>query len=218
MKEHWTFRDRAHAGKELATVLAPKYKHLNPLVFGIPRGGVEVAYYAAKAMNVDLSLIVAKKLGFPGNPEYGFGAIAEDETVYVSQNAKGILDDKTIERIIGMQMQEVRRRVLSYRLGKPLPDMAGRTVILVDDGIATGVTLVPVLMLCRAKKASQIIIAAPVSGSRYDPMLNKADALEVLVQPAGFHAVGQVYYDFDDVSDGDLMALLKKAARERGHS
>jgi putative phosphoribosyl transferase len=213
-KTDWIFKDRAHAGKELAGHLEPRYKHLNPLVFGIPRGGVEVAYYVAKRLEAELHLIVAKKLGFPENPEYGFGALAEENCVYVSDRAANLLEPRVIDRIVKAQNEEIARRVETYRHGKPLPDMTNRTVILVDDGIATGVTLVPVLRLCKQRKAKQIVIAAPVSGKRYDPELNKADAVEILVQPANFHAVGQVYYTFGDFTDNELIALLNKAEKE----
>jgi putative phosphoribosyl transferase len=214
VNKDWIFKDRAHAGKELARLLEPKYKHLNPLVCGIPRGGVEVAYYVAQRFEVELLLIVAKKLGFPENPEYGFGAVAEENCVYISEIGKGSLDSRVIDQIIKVQNKEIERRVAKYRQGRALPNMADRTVILVDDGIATGVTLVPVVRLCRRKKASQIIVASPVSGKRYDPELDEADAFEILVQPHNFHAVGQVYYSFDDFSDDELIALLKKSAKE----
>jgi putative phosphoribosyl transferase len=216
LNKDWIFKDRAHAGKELARVLEPKYKHLNPLVFGIPRGGVELAYYVARKLEVELFLIVAKKLAFPENPEYGFGAVTEENCVYVSERGTDILESRIIDRIISAQNKEVARRVQKYRQGRPLPDMVDRTVILVDDGIATGVTLVPVVQLCRKKNARQIIIAAPVAGKRFDKGLDEADAMEILVQPQNFHAVGQVYYSFGDFSDEELIALLKKAAKEKG--
>jgi putative phosphoribosyl transferase len=215
LNKNWIFKDRAHAGKELARLLEPKYKHLNPLVFGIPRGGVEVAYYVAKKLDVQLFLIVAKKLGFPENPEYGFGALAEENSLYVSSRGAEILGPALIHEIVMVQKLEIERRVAKYRLGQPLPDMADRTVILVDDGIATGATLVPVVRLCKQKRAKQVIVAAPVSGRRYDPELYAADAFEILVQPEQFHAVAQVYYSFADFPDDELLALLKKAAKER---
>jgi putative phosphoribosyl transferase len=215
LKHDWIFKDRAHAGKELARLLAPKYKNLNPIVFGVPRGGVEVAYYVAKELQVELSVIVAKKLGFPENPEYGFGALAEENCLYVSDRGAELLEAKLIEQIIKVQSKEIARRVRLYRQGKPLPDLADRTVIIVDDGIATGVTLVPVVRLCRQRKARKIILASPVSGRRYDPALDEADAFEILVQPENFHAVGQVYYSFDDFTDDQLLALMKKATNAR---
>jgi putative phosphoribosyl transferase len=208
------FKDRQQAGEELGLFLKPIYARQNPLILGIPRGGVEVAYYVAKELDTELSLVVAKKLPFPGHEEYGIGAIAEDHTAYVSPQGKNALAPDVIKKIIEKQAAEVDRRVQHYRNGKPLPDLKGRTVILVDDGIATGVTLVPVIRLCRKKEAARIVIAVPVSGSRFDINLQEADKIEVLVQPREFHAVGQVYETFGDFPDEALIDLLKKAEQE----
>ena len=211
------FKNRQHAGIELAKYLEPKYKHLDPLVLGIPRGGVEVAYYVAKQLDAELSLVVAKKLPFPGHEEYGFGAIAEDYSVYISPHGEEALEPKVINQIVEEQITEINRRVQLYRHGKVLPDMKGRTVILVDDGIATGVTLVPVVKLCRKKEAGKIVIAAPVSGTRFDHHLREADEIEVVVQPPSFQAVGQVYETFGNFNDVQLMLLLEKAEEEWKH-
>lgn len=209
------FADREQAGRELGKMLKSKYKSLKPLVIGIPRGGVEVAYYVAKELNAELSIIVSKKLPLPTQKEFGIGAIAEEYSVYVSPVGKELLSPKAINQIIEEQMEEVEQRVKKYRHGKPLPDLTGRTVILVDDGIATGVTLVPVIKLCKKKGAGKVIVASPVSGTKYDENLNEADEVEVLVQPANFYAVGQVYETFGDFADEDLMYLLRAAEGER---
>ena len=203
------FKNRKHAGELLGAFLEPKYKHLNPLVIGIPRGGVEVAFYVAKRLEAELSIIISKKLPFPGNKELGFGAVAEEHSVYISPMGMERLSPTIINHIIDEQVQDINRRVELYRAGKPLPDILDRIVIIVDDGIATGVTLVPVLKLCRKKKASQVIIAAPVSGTRYDKNLNEADAIEILQQPEQFYAVGQVYETFGDFTDSQLLNLLE---------
>ncbi|MEJ6982259.1 phosphoribosyltransferase family protein [Pedobacter sp. P351] len=121
---------------------------------------------------------------------------------------------KVINQIIEEQILEINRRISTYRNGKPLPDISGPTVILDDDGIATGVTLVPVLKLCRKKNASKIIIASPVSGITYDENLNEADAIEVLLQPEHFYAVAQVYETFGDFTDGELLNLLRLSENE----
>ena len=214
MVDDLMFQNREHAGKELALLLEPKYKYLNPLVIGIPRGGVEVAYYVARQLEAELLLVISKKLPFPGRSEYGFGAVSEDHSVYISEQGKDGLSPEMINDIVEKQILEIQRRVEKYRQGKPLPDMEGRTVILVDDGIATGVTLVPVIQLCKKKRAAKIVIAAPVSGTRFDKNLKEADEIEVLVQPQQFYAVGQVYETFEDFTDEELMQLLAKAKRE----
>ncbi len=205
------FKNRQDAGKQLGSFLETKYKDLAPLVACIPRGGVEVAYYVAERLKAELTLVVSKKLPLPNQPEYGIGAIAEDHSVYVSQEGKALLSFKDINRIVESQIQEVNRRVEKYRHGKPLPEMRNRVVILVDDGIATGATLVPVIKLCRKKEAAKIIVAAPVSGSRYNKELETADEIEILVQPKDFYAVGQVYENFDQVTDEQVIEMLQKA-------
>lgn len=205
------FKNREQAGYELGLLLERKYKDLNPMVFGIPRGGVEVAYYVAKEMNAKLCIIVSKKLPLPQQPEFGIGAVSEENSIYVSPRIEDMLSPEIINQIIEEQELEVKRRVEKYRHGMPLPEMKGRSVIIVDDGIATGVTLVPVIKLCRKKKAAKIIIAAPVSGTSYNEGLDEADAIEVLIKPASFYAVGQVYENFGEFRDEELMDLLKRA-------
>jgi predicted phosphoribosyltransferase len=203
-----SFRNRKDAGTRLGDFLESRYQALNPLVIGIPRGGVEVAYYVAQKLRAELSLIVSKKLPYPGQPEYGFGAVSEEDCVYVSEERSERLSPSTIAQLIEEQQKEVKARVLKYRSGQALPNMKDRTVIVVDDGIATGVTLVPVVELCRKKGAAKVIIAAPVSGLNYDKHLEEADAIEVLVQPRSFYAVGQVYEEFGDFEDQQLVELL----------
>lgn len=205
------FKDRREAGYELGLLLERKYKDVNPMVFGIPRGGVEVAYYVARQLHTQLYIIVSKKLPHPQQPEFGIGAVSEENSVYISPKVQKILSPEVIDQIIEEQEMEVLRRVKKYRHGMPLPNMKGRSVIIVDDGIATGVTLVPVVRLCRKKKAAKIIIAAPVSGTSFNEALNDADEIEVLIKPASFFAVGQVYENFGEFDDKELMALLEKA-------
>ena len=202
------FKNRRDAGEQLGRYLKPKYGGQHPLVIGIPRGGVEVGFYVAETLKAEFGLVVSRKLGFPGNKELGFGAVSEESEIYVSAIGRELLDAGTIEDIIDKQLTEVRRRAELYRGGLPLPDMAGRVVILVDDGIAMGVTLVPVIRLCQKKKAKKVIIAAPVSGNNYDIHLNRADAVEVLVQPEDFYGVGQVYDRFGDFTDEEVLSLL----------
>ena len=208
------FENRQDAGEALGMMLEPKYKASNALVIGIPRGGVEVAYYVAKRLGAELSLVVAKKLPFPGHAEFGFGAVAEDYSVYISPYGEKSLSPEVINQIIDEQIDEIKRRVKKYRNGKPLPLMAGRTVIVVDDGIATGVTLAPVIKLCRRHEAAKVVIAAPVSGKSFNPELREADDIVVVVQPEPFYAVSQVYRTFGDFSDDQLIELLRKFEQE----
>jgi putative phosphoribosyl transferase len=209
------FKNRQQAGEKLGSWLSSRYRNQDPLVLGIPRGGVEVAYHVSKKLNAELSLVVAKKLPFPGHEEYGFGAIAEDNIVYITPHGMTALKPEEINRIIVLQKREVQRRILAYRHGNPLPAMKGRKVILVDDGIATGATLVPVIRLCRQKEVDRVVIAAPVSGTSFDMHLHEADDIEVLLQPKDFYAVGQAYETFGDFPDAQVSVLLEKAEQER---
>ncbi|TKC62050.1 phosphoribosyltransferase [Pedobacter hiemivivus] len=203
------FEDRRDAGERLGEQLKAKYEGQNPLIIGIPRGGVEVGYYVAAALKAEFSLVVSRKLPLPGNQELGFGAVTEQSGVYVSGFGREMLDEGTIEDIIEEQFVEVKRRVDLYRNGLPLPEMKGRIVILVDDGIAMGVTLVPVIALCRNNGASKVIIAVPVSGLSYDIHLSRADAIEVLFQPEDFQGVGQAYRHFGEFTDNQVLRLLR---------
>ncbi|WP_134088096.1 phosphoribosyltransferase [Olivibacter sp. XZL3] len=215
--EAFVFKDRIDAGKELAKLLDSNYKKLNPLIIGIPRGGVEVAYYVAESLQTDLDVLVSKKLPYPGNKEYGFGAVAEDGSVYIAEERSEGLSSETVRTIIDKQLQEIQLRVEKYRQGRPVPAMEGRTVILVDDGIATGVTLVPLIQLCKKKKATKVVIAVPVAGRSFDARLEEADAIEVVVKPEPFFAVGQVYERFGDFPDDQLLKLLDRANGRSAH-
>lgn len=212
------FKDREDAGRQLAAYLDPLYRDSDPLILGIPRGGVEVACYVARELGAELSLLVSKKLPLPSRKEFGIGAISEEHTVYVSPEGRHLLSSEALQEVIELQMEEVSRRVRKYRHGAPLPEMSGRTVILVDDGIATGVTLVPALWLCRKKDAAQIVIAAPVSGTTFDQNLRQADRIEVLFQPSPFYAVGQVYDVFGDLHDEEMLALLEKTVQDNNRA
>jgi len=211
-KKRLLFEDRADAGTRLAERLMP-YESARPLIFGVARGGVEVAYYVARRLHAEMHPIMAKKLPYPGNPEYGFGAVAEDGTRYVDEGRAEALDASSIDAIVAGQLAEIKERVHNYRQDQPLPPMEGRTVILVDDGIATGVTLVPLLELCRKRGASKVVIAAPVSGTHFDQRLKDADEIVVLVQPPDFYAVGQAYRHFGDFPDDELLQLLTDSRR-----
>lgn len=206
------FKDRKDAGEQLGHFLLPKFKDLNPLIIGIPRGGIAVGYYVAEILGAELSFVVSKKLPLPGREETGFGAVCEHSEIYVSGFGREMLDQEVIEDIIEKQLKEVQRRVELYRSANPFPEMKDRTVIITDDGIAMGVTLVPVIRLCRRKRAGKIIVAAPVSGRNYDIHLKEADEIEVLIQPADFYGVGQVYEEFNDFKDDEVLDLLNKAS------
>jgi predicted phosphoribosyltransferase len=208
------FRDRKDAGQKLARALE-KYKDQDVLVLAIPRGGVEVGYQVAEYLNADFSLLVSRKLPYPHNPEAGFGALAEDGSTFIYRDAARQLSPRTIEAIIERQKQETERRVAVLREGRPLPEIAGRTAILVDDGIAMGSTMRVSIMLCQNRGAGKIVVAVPVSGERMAVEIEeRVDEIVVLEQPRFFRAVAQVYENWYDVSDREVIEIIESWQRE----
>jgi len=205
------FEDRKDAGRKLARALQ-KYKDADVIVLAIPKGGVEVGYQVARCLNCNFSIIISRKLPYPDNPEAGFGAIAEDGSTFIIDYAAHGLSPDTIARIIKEQNQEIKRRISTLRGGKPLPQIAGRTVILVDDGIAMGSTMQAAISLCKNNKAKKIIVASPVAGPSTTAQLAEvADEVVILEKPAFFQAVAQVYENWYDVSDEEVIQIMKKS-------
>lgn len=206
--EDSVFIDRTDAGLELGKLLEAKYKNTNALVLGIPRGGVIVAHEVARVLNAELSVIITKKLPHPRQNELAIGAVAEDGSSFLTSLANE-LDPDTIHQIHIAQLKEIESRIQRFRKGQPLPDMNGRIVILVDDGIATGSTIVPAIKLCKNRKATRLVVAAPVSGRRYLKEIDMlADEVVVAKQPDMFYAVGQVYEDFHNLADREVIQHL----------
>jgi predicted phosphoribosyltransferase len=204
------FNDRKDAAECLAHAL-DKYRDKGVLVLGIPRGGTETAYYVAEHLNADLSLVVARKLGYPFNPEAAFGAVAEDESVYLFEEARRILTETEIYETLSREREEIQRRIQKLRRGKPLPDMKGRTVIIVDDGIATGATIFAVIELCKKKSAGKIVVAAPVSSKDVITALRRvAHDVVVLETPPFYSAVSQGYNNFWNLTDEEALDFMDK--------
>lgn len=203
------FEDRKDAGRKLATALA-HYKGQDVLVLAIPRGGVEVGYEVAKGLGADFSLLVSRKLPYPDNPEAGFGAIAEDGSTFIYEDAARWVPQQTVQRIIQEQKRELERRVLALRGGQDLPEIAARTVILVDDGIAMGSTMRASIELCRKKGAGKVVVATPVAGERVARQLVElVEELIILEMPPFFRAVAQVYRNWYDVSDQEVLQITE---------
>jgi predicted phosphoribosyltransferase len=211
----FAFEDRKDAGKKLAKALK-KYKGKDVLVLAIPRGGVEVGYQVAKYLGAELSIAISRKLPFPDNPESGFGAIAEDGSVFIYEDAKTMIPDWMIDQIMRDQRAEIKRRIDVLRKGEPLPEIKGRTVILVDDGIAMGSTMRATVSLCKNNGAGRIVVAAPVSGKRVAAeMEGVADEVVILEKPPLFQAVAQVYRNWYDVSDMEVIDILGKWCKQK---
>jgi predicted phosphoribosyltransferase len=204
------FEDRKDAGVKLAKALE-KYKGKGVLVLGIPKGGVEVGYEVAKYLDADFSIVVSRKLPFPGNPEFGFGAISEDGSTFILSGYEEQLPKELIEEIIRKQELEIKKRISVLRSGKPLPEIKDRIVIIVDDGIAMGSTMRAAVYLCKNKKAKKIIVAAPVSGQNIEKeFAGLADEVVILEKPVFFSAVAQAYENWYDVSYTEAASLLQK--------
>jgi len=215
LAEHRIFVDRRDAGFEVGKLLEERYKGKNALVVGIPRGGVVIAYEIANLLEAELSAIITKKLPHPQQKEFAIGSIAEDGSVYLTSAAREV-SSETIRAIVRSQEREIQSRIQRFRKGKPLPDLQGRIVIIADDGIATGSTIVPAITLCKRRKAAKVIIAAPVSGKRFVSEIHDlADEIVIVEQPEDFYAVGQVYNDFHHLSDEEVVAFIDDFERKQ---
>lgn len=207
------FEGRKDAGQKLARALE-KYRAKDALVLAIPKGGAEVGYQVAKYLNSKFSILVARKLPYPDNPEAGFGAVAEDGSTFILRDAERWLSKEIVDQIIEYQKHEIKRRIGMLRKGKPLPEITNRTVILVDDGIAMGSTMRAAIMLCKNRKAGKIIVAAPISGKRVArEIAEMVDEIVILEKPAFFQAVAQVYRNWYDVSDGEVIEIMERWQR-----
>jgi putative phosphoribosyl transferase len=213
------FLDRGDAGRQLAAQLAAYANRSDVIVLGIPRGGVPVAYEIAMALGAPLDVFVSRKLGVPWQEELAFGAVAGRGVRILDPEIVGEvgISSDEIERITASVLTEVERRERAYRGDRPRPDLAGKTVILVDDGIATGSSILAAIAALRQWKPAKIVVATPVVPISICNRLGK-DGLEVvaLMTPKSFAAIGQFYEDFSQVSDEEVIELLSRAENARG--
>lgn len=209
------FHEHRHAGQELAVRLlewAADGDITDPIVLALPRGGVPVAAEVARALKAPLDVLVARKIGVPGQPEVGIGAIADEEPpVYDRQALEmlGLAPDE-LAADVARERTELHRREDLYRRGRPAPNVKGRTVILIDDGLATGITARAALTFLRHQGPARLILAVPVCSPEAAATLwEEADDLICLQQPDSFQAVGQWYEDFAQVSDNEVIDTLR---------
>lgn len=204
------FKHRKDAGQKLGKALE-KYKNKGVLVLAIPKGGVEVGYEIAQHLESDFSLLIARKLPFPDNPEAGFGAVAENGSSFIFDEVIFRLSSPEIENIKKQQVEEIQRRIKILRQGKPLPSICGRKIILTDDGLAMGSTMKAAIKLCQKKEPQKLIVAVPVAGRGVAREIEKlVDEAVILETPDFFQAVAQVYINWYDVSDQEVLNIMKK--------
>ena len=208
------FADRAEAGRALGPLLIEAYGAVDAVVLGLPRGGVPVAAAVARVIGAPVDVFVVRKLGVPSQPELAFGAVAGGGVRVLNPDivADAGLDAATLDRLTAAAAAEIERRELSYRRGRPALELAGRTVILVDDGIATGASVRAAVEAVRAHHPAAVVVAAPVAPAAVAAQLAEvADRLVVLVAAAWFDSVGSFYDDFTQLTDADVEAALRAA-------
>lgn len=210
-----SFRDRAEAGRQLAARLMD-FQPRNPVILALPRGGVPVAYEIAKALQAPLDLVLVRKIGAPGHPEFGIGAMVDGAHPQVVLNEAVVAQLEVpaayIEEEIRRQLLEIERRRERYLGGRRPIDIQGRTVIVVDDGIATGGTVRAALQGLSRVRPAYLVLAVPVApADAIEQLRSQTDEIVCPATPEPFHAVGAHYDDFTQTSDAEVIALLNEA-------
>lgn len=211
------YADRAEAGRRLAALLGRFKGREDVVVLGIPRGGVVVAFEIAEALHAPMDVLVVRKLGVPGHEELAFGAIASGGVTYLDSEAVEAigLSKLEIERVLSNEMRELERRERTYRGGRAQPEIQGKTVILVDDGIATGSGMRAAVKALRQLDPARIVIAVPVApASTIESLKSEADEFICPAIEESFYAIGQFYEDFAQVTDEEVIGSLDSTSRQ----
>jgi putative phosphoribosyl transferase len=214
--EQERFRDRRDAGRQLAEKLSAYANRPDVLVLGLPRGGVPVAYEVAKVLNVPLDVFLVRKLGVPGREELAMGAIASGSVRVLNKNVVQSLrlSDQTIEAVAAAEQRTLVRRERVYRGDRPRLAVRDQTIILVDDGLATGATMRAAVVALRQQQPRRIVVAVPVAAlETCDEFRAEVDDIVCAITPPLFYAVGLWYQDFSQTSDEEVRALLEHAAQ-----
>ena len=215
------FRDRCHAGQLLAAELAAYAGRSDVLVLALPRGGVPVAFEVARALGVPLDVFLVRKLGVPGHKELAMGALATGDTRVLNERVVRELGipDAAIEAVAAEEQRELARRERDYRGDRPTPAVGGRTVILVDDGLATGSTMRAAVAALRRQGPARIVVAVPAAApATCDQFRAEVDEIVCAVTPEPFYAVGLWYEDFSPTTDDQVRDLLARAAHQQAHA
>lgn len=211
------FQDRHEAGQKLAEQLF-KYQNEKPFIIALPRGGVVIGVEVARKLKAPLDVMVVRKLGAPYQPELGIGAIAPNGVRILNMEMIRLLHitEAALEQITQKEMQELRRRLQVYRGDSPMPDLANRTVIIVDDGLATGITAKAAIHTIKGMNPKQIVLAAPVCAwDTVEVLEQEADEVVCVETPMDFMAVGAWYRQFRQVSDQEVIALLHQSRKQQ---
>ncbi|MBI3407978.1 MAG: phosphoribosyltransferase [Planctomycetes bacterium] len=210
------FRDRQDAALQLADRLRDR-PWVKPLVLGIPRGGVAIAAVLARELGAELDVVLARKLSAPNQPELALGAVSEEGDVFLNafaEKRKSALAEH-LARELETQRIEIERRQALFRAVKPHADVAGRSVIVTDDGIATGSTMIAALKVLQSKKPREVVVAVPVaSPDRIGEVAKWCDEVICLLEPEEFGAVGEFYEDFSQLDDADVVEFLRPFAKK----
>jgi putative phosphoribosyl transferase len=212
------FQDRTDAGRQLADKLLSYAGRDDVIVLALPRGGVPVAFEVAQRLGVPLDVFVVRKLGVPGHEELAMGAIASGGVRVLNEDVLYVLPDaqSIVEMVTAIEREELKRRERDYRSDRPAPDVRGRTVILVDDGLATGATMRAAAAALRQQGAAKIIVAVPVGApSTCYEIRGVADDVFCLQTPGSFMGVGQYYEDFSQTTDEEVRELLAASASNK---
>jgi predicted phosphoribosyltransferase len=213
------FRDRYDAGRRLAAALAPYASRPNLLVLALPRGGVPVGYEVARALSAPLDVMLVRKLGVPGQEELAMGAIASGGIRILMDDVVAALriPERVIASVSAIEAEELRRQERIYREDRPVPNIAGRTIILVDDGLATGSTMRAATAALRLQAPEHLMVAVPVAPPETCASLRlEVDNVVCALTPEPFFAVGNWYQDFSQTSDEEVRQLLQPAGASAG--
>jgi predicted phosphoribosyltransferase len=215
------FHDRTDAGRQLAAELETYANRPDVVVLALPRGGVPVAFEVAQALGAPLDVFLVRKLGLPGHPELAMGAIASGGVRVLNQDVVQTLQipDEVIDEVAAEEAQELGRREHLYRDGRPAPDVRGRSVILIDDGLATGSTMRAAVAALRELGPSRIVVAVPVAAPETCAALaGEVDDIVCVRTPRPFYAVGVWYENFSQTTDEEVRELLARAAAEHAQA
>ena len=214
MKAKQVYRDRRHAGQVLAQRLTDFTDRPDVIVLALPRGGVPVAFEVAQALHAPLDVFIVRKLGVPGREEYAMGAIASGEVCVLNHEVVDWLgiSQADIDAVLQAERLELARREHLYREARPVPSLHARTVLLIDDGLATGSTMRAAIRACRQQQPRHLVAAIPVADADVcESLRNEADEVVCASTPEFFQAVGRWYEDFSQTSDDEVRALLAAA-------